>query len=533
MSKGFYHIKVEGCKTPGGQRYVRITDGDQVGYVRYEKVLTDAQATADDLLAQGYPLIGQGFIPQLRVEAQALTVFERAEIAETVGWIGPIFAKPNGEVILPEASKVEGLPPPGTAFFRLPERHSSKGKLKGWKKAIAPLLASSDMTRVLVGLALAPAVRNLLPEPVAACGIQLLVEGRESRPRDVLHSVIGSARAKSRGPDAIWELAENPSRHVGAARDHCLLLDSISGHLAGAWDKKRKAAFRKLLFDHLIASGGGDDNVHGQPAPMFVAVEATPLEDQLDLDVSAADRLRDHLLTIRVPRDSFSGLAPAASRADSNPPTTDLFATAESKLRSHYGAALDSFLHALVERQAAGPKALRQELAEWFSFFERTAKKRVKRDERSELLVQQFALVYAALRLATALDIVPKVKDNGKALLRVLEQALGEIPKPPTAAARLAEIAALPDVLRVEDVDDMAVEELEKATAFIKTIKGARRELWIPSGQHKDLLDWPTFKKHADFDKCFLGKGEKDRFGTKRTIGPWQNVRVLRFRLPD
>jgi hypothetical protein len=533
MSKTFYHIDVRGRENSDGTRFATFMNKDQVANIRLEKVLRDARDTTENLLAQGYNIIGQGFLSDLRVAAQSLTSFEPAEIAEAVGWTGTVFCKPNGSVIVPKASQVDGLAPPGTAFFRFPERNSSKGKLARWREIISTLIASSDIARVLIGLALAPAVRSLLSTPVPAFGTQLLVEGRQTAPSDILLSVIGSMRAGSLRCDTIPELNKHPERYVDASQDHLLVLDSIGSYLAGASDKKRKTSLRTLTFDHLIPVGGGEDNAHGSPAPLFVAVVAIALEELLDLDDNAATLLRENLLTIKIPKDEFGGVVPGQSSAADNGVSSTMGSCAEALLRcrSNYGVGLDAFLHALVERRADDPEKLQRDLEGWFSTFEQKAARYAEDVEGGERVVQQFALIFATLRLASELEVLPKVPDTGQALIRVCKQALRQVPKPANAAALLTEIAAHPDVLRLEDVGGLGEEKLKTVPAFIKTLKSGKRELWLSSEQRKELFDWRTFKKLSDFSKWFVGKGEKDHLGAKKTIGTWE-VRVVRFRLP-
>lgn len=251
----------------------------------------------------------------------------------------------------------------------------------------------------------------------------------------------------------------------------------------------------------------------------------------LNLESEAADRLNQLMPLINVPPGTLDRLDGETGLEGSS---RQAWSEVIIKMGELYGRALLTYQRRLVARRSEkGLSDLQTALNHDFGSFRHNVEQHTSDDELPTSLVDPFALTYMAFKAAERLKVLPKSADRQLATWRVFKRFVEERPRPVSAASILTDIASLPDVLNVEDIDDtMGKAELQAAPAFIKTRHHGRRELWVETARKKEVFDWPMFSKFPDFDQWFCGKGEKDRAGGKRVIGGWKNARVLRFWLP-
>lgn len=526
--KSYPKLKLEGAAALDGTRYIAIVHQGEEWLAPHKVLLTDAAQAFQSLAEQGMPIGGRSFIAQLQAEIDQITDFPKREILREPGWNGPIYARADGEALLPNAA-VQSGDTPAIGFPRHPDRYSCAGSLKTWKDTVAALLLTDPLLTLLVGLALAPVARSLSSRSIPPVACQVVAERHCNTIRRVALSTVGSMSAGSLESDSIEKLLRAPDHYIEAARDNLLVLGDVAGYLAGGSDKKRLAAVRSLVFDRLLPTGGGHLNAVGKPAPSFIVVENRPLAELLSLESVAANRLNQQVPLINAPRCTFDRLS---YHGDLHGQAA--WRDAINTMTECYGHPLLAFQRGLVEERSetgavSAQESLDEDLAEFWSY----ARNRVPDDELADDLIHPFALGYAALVAAQRIRVIPKSKTR-KSIFGSAFNGFASNHSPVASAAKvLRAIASDPGVLHIDRIDkSLGKQDLQKVPAFIKTFGHDKRELWVTTAHKKDTFDWLTFRKLPDFDEFYLGKGERDREGGKRVIGGWKDARVLRFRLP-
>ena len=526
MRRLYQQLKVRGCKAPNKRKYVGIKQHKQEWFVPFDELLRDPAAAFQSLAEQGVPVGGRGFVAQVMEEVHGITEFPDEEVLTHSGWNGPLYARIDGEVIVPAATAKAGAAP-SVGFRRQFDRYCRSGSSKHWLRKVAEPLKDSETAAILMGIAFAATVRPLIPYAISPIACQIVAAKNVSVVQRVLLSVIGSAHTDHLAPDPIKRLLARPERLIQGACDQLMVIDDLRGYLCGGSGKKRRDEITALVFDHLLSSEGGNTNATGNLAPSFVIVEDRPLAELLELDGEAAARLDRRLPTITLQIDAF------APRADEEACRTSMrLQKAFSLMADHYGTALRAFQRALVEDRAAqGPAAFQDQLARDYEMFMGAVGEPGRYDDAVEAMVPFFALTEVALKAAERLAVIPAAAINSAASWALFKQFLQDRPHPPSAAAILLEIASRPEVLDVDSIDpDQGKAELREVPAFKKRIRD-ESELWVTTDQKKRTFDWPRFKKLPDFKQFYVGRGEGDRDGKKCKIGEWR-TRVLRFRLP-
>lgn len=529
MTTLYRGLKIGGCAAPDGKQFITLARSGPTFVTPRGALFLNPDAEFKRLMTEGFAVTGRGQAAQILEDATSVSDFPEREVLQDPGWSGSLFARPDGLVLAPSRTKKLGKEPIA-GFHRHPSRYRCTGRRKKWAREVAGLVADDDFAVFAAGLALAPAVRPLLSQPTMPLAIELISDRNSQSIKRFTLSVTGTM-GEDLVTDPMKDLVAEPARYIGNSHDSLLIVGEANGYLCGAADRKRATAVRLLVFDHLLAQEGGETNVSGGRAPSFVLIEKRPMNEMLELDGEAAERLGEALLTICIPPLDHDGESVEERLSRSSERS---WSEAARKATNHHGKALKSFQEGLVEwRSKDGFEAVQLSLDKQFDKFFAKARKMAAAFDHDDAHVHPFALIATSLWVAKKLEILPfeKSKDS---VLRVLGHHLGTRPAPVTAASTLKELAARPDVIAIDAIDDSHTRKvLEAAPAFIKNKPGGIRELWILTDQKKTVFDWSVFSKLPDFPKWFCGKGEKDRHGSKRVIGAWKGARVLRFRLPE
>jgi hypothetical protein len=519
------NIKLRGGKSAAGEKYIGFKQRGS------ETFLPVTMAASDDLVqllgVHGIIVGGRAAAAQLMESAAEIESFTPIDILTHPGWNGPVFVRANGLILAPK--NVANVAASGIGFRRHPGRQRRAGKQSEVKRRIIPTLLSDDGPTLLLCASLAPTIRPLLSRSVAPFGLQVIAPTGTEKLRRIAQSLIGSMSPVFLAGDSVEDLMNSPGVLTAAAQDNPLLVGDLGAYLHGAADKSRKAAARRLLFDHLISTGG-DVNAVGNPAPMALFIERRSIATALDLDREAGDGLTRGVVTI----DLGAGVA-AGNGTEARPvvegrrPWNDVI----SDLGAHYGCTLFTFQQRLVERRAEVTLIkLQAKLDGYFSSFCKRVSGAYPAQHLPDHVVHPFALLYTAYRAARFVRVIPRADPACSGLWRLFQAHVASRPKPPTATTILAEIAALPGVRHVNGLDQsLGKSELSKAPAFIEEKEDGTRELLVWSKQKRSLFNWSTFKKLPDYPDHFIEHGDKGHLGVKLVIGGWTGQRFLRFRL--
>jgi hypothetical protein len=522
----YYGIKSRGCTAPGSTRLIGFTQRGKEWFVQRDVFSHNPAAAIASLVQQGLLVGAAGHVAQLIEQAREVCEFPEEEVLLRPGWNGTLFARADGEVL--KSAEVSDVNVPGVAYVRSPDRYRLEGQSSTWRKVIAPAILRDHHITMAACLSFAAVTRPLHGRTIPGFTTEVVVNQSSGVLRRVVLAITGSMVSDVLAPDPVDRVIADPARFIEASRHELLVLGDIEDYICGGSDKKRKAAARAFIFDHLTRDGDGEANARGLAVPHAVIVGNRSVPEMLDLDPIATERFRERVLTVHSPLETLNRLRGVnASSGFANE-------TAFSRLSDSYGHALYVFQQRLVDKRSIkGLSWLQAKLDADFDEFCAHAAEAEGCAGIAESLVHSFAVIHAALRMATRLGVFPKSTCKSHAIWKVYRRFISECPRPLTAADVITSVAALPGVLVVDDLDEgTGKEQLQDAPAFIKSLGGGRRELWVLTAHKKTTFDWSVFSKLADFAVWYRGKGEKDRAGTKRVIGGWKNARVLRFRLP-
>ncbi len=526
-SKPLYlDVQSRGCTAPNGARLICFTQRGKDWFVPRDSFIQNPTVAIASLAEQGFLVGGAGCVAQLIEQVREVSAFPEEEVLMCSGWNGALFARADAEVLTPTAAN--DFEVPGVAYVRSPHRNRCEGPRSTWLKEIAPAILTDSLITTVTSSAFAATTRPLHSLSVPGFTIEVVASQGSGALRRVLLAVTGSMVPNVLATDPVDRVVASPGRFIEASRDELLVLGDFGDYFCGGSDKKRKAGARALIFDHLTRDGDGEANSTGLAVPQAVIIGDRSLSDMLDLDPLATERFREKVLTIHAPPETLERLRGASG------PSGFGNENAFSRLSDSYGHALYEFQQRLVDkRNTKGLKWVQAKLDADFDEFCTHAAERDANGEVPASIVHSFAVVYAAFRMALRLGVLPESARGSPAVWKVYRSYFKARPRPLAAADVIAKVAELPGVLVIDELDDeMGQEELRDVPAFIKTLSSGRRELWVLTAHKKATFDWRVFSKLEDFDAWYVGKGEKDRAGTKRVIGGWKNARVLRFRIP-
>lgn len=526
--------KISGATAPSGTQYVIASRGGVSAIVSLDECTLGATGYANKLAIQGYRMFDNADRKEFIEGVKAIKTYPNANIAERIGWAddGSTFAMPDGTIISGSKS--------GRVDYKtfLPKQDGlgKAGTQEGWLDTVAIPLSGLLLGEFMLIFPFVSPVMQFLPQ-LDNFGILLVAPKGKGKTTllDCAASVIGGVKGAQGGP--YWALLNSTINaledHMETVRDHPLMLDDSSRALA-TLDRKQAGQFMAGLA-YLMEGGQPKARLGVKPPPKsrftFVITANAGMLDLYDKISGIDDAALDRLLTIRVPEEWCHGTFEAIPKGYEHSPE---FATAlRAGAIENHGHAFRKFMKTLTKAVAKDRDGLLTKLEAHVSEFVRRAAL-LSTDGTDYRIVQAFAAIYAAGKLAVEFESLPSIFKPGKTALAAYRLHLAERKSVKTPLERLEELAASAQVLRIDErKDDSNLSA--KATASLATLhsKSDRRELRIHPSKIEAAL--PGFNKanpnQAWRDLLIAGDGR--HLAAKSTLAPGMDKeRLYRFRLP-
>ena len=400
-------------------------------------------------------------------------------ITGKTGWHGGSFVLPD-ETIGPDADTLVHRAPKSAPYDDPP----TKGKLDRWRDQLRePCVASSYLT-FGIGVAFAGPLLHLVGQDEGAA---FYLSGESSTGKTLTElaaqSVIErAARNSLLTHDAFDRAIEE---HCAAHNDLMLVIDEIA-RMTGSQAERRKK-LRQLA--HKIAGGGGSRRSAKARQDRDLADLRWRLmslwsgEKSLDRQFLGGAREAGELvrlIEIKVPKRNKNGIFDRLGAAKLS--RTELARTAESAVKKNFGRPIRAFIRQL----ASAPEDHGQRATELIEKF--LKKIRVGNDPWALRFAGQFAVVYAAARLAAELDVAPwPVNHPFKCVARLYKRAHELVATPEEA---------LQDLLRHLAKNGSAMDRFPKVGKGDSLPKHLRSVAWGVRGETRDGT--PFLAIHSD-----------------------------------
>jgi hypothetical protein len=172
----------------------------------------------------------------------------------------------------------------------------------------------------------------------------------------------------------------------------------------------------------------------------------------------------------------------------------------ETAMAQQHGTAMPKFLQKLVQARHKDESKLRGTIRRRIDRFKTEAG--VNDNKGSDVRVgEAFGLVYAAGILAKRYGVLPKEFRCLGAALHCYTNFRSTVPIQQPLANRLIAIANRPETIKIDrkSLPQLSDCEVEKACAFIRTVKGESLLLMTTAFGQKMFPDWNALRGSADF----------------------------------
>ena len=467
-------------------------------------------------------------------QVESLSNWSQADIADRVGW-------QNGAYVLGDGTILGGEGKSLRVSFKPELQWSHSGTVAAWREQIAEAVSGQPLPMFVIMLAFAPPLLSLLHEG-ENFGFELV--GPSGKGKTTLQrlasSVWGSGGAI--GTQKWWRTWSTTLNAIEdtmrSHNDALLVLDEAQllngGRPASSTPSTKVATVFQLAQGHPKARLGEPQAVSYRLA--YLSSSNTPLIDltrTTSRDLAEATGAR--LISIPVPSDGFGAFASVPEGFES---ASDYAQRLGTRAGQYYGSAIRAFLAALVRARAADEAALKAKLQRSITtFVEATGVDR--NDGAAMRVVNAFAAVYAAGRLARSYGVLPKAwRSLRAALLPCYQRSLA---LRAGLEARVADRVQAyitnhrTDLLNLDEAKPprLSVAELSVHPGFLRTRRG-RRELMMTRGRFNQSFPpdpRQLLRALKQQGRLRTDGGRQETFQAKRTVREGHKDRMICIRV--
>ncbi len=336
----------------------------------------------------------------------AIAKYDAVHVVDQTGWHRHVFAIGDGGQVAPS-----GAAPLPSMMRTEPRAWTTQGSLKAWKNKVAKPLTGQRIPMFVIALAFAPAIIRFLPVWTNP-GFELVgTRGTgKSTALQLASSVYGGiGDGDGRRYWATWNTTVAGMETLLDGHTNCLLpLDELNAFSGGATAAAKRKAYSDVLFqlaDGINRTRYGDRRGR-QHSLCYLSTSNTSLIQELrGCDAQVVAACSDRLLTINADAGADLGIfdfVPAGF-----PDTKSLIDHLKAGASENHGAAIRPYLQHLVDEAAEDLDGLTAKLGGWSKeFLDRAGLTKASGSEFRT--ASQFALVYAAGRLAQSYGVLPK-----------------------------------------------------------------------------------------------------------------------------
>lgn len=363
----WYSISVKGLLSISGEKWLRVSDRSNVGFVRLSDCTSQRDALRK-LMAQGVSLTSRGKADRLFQEIDEITNYASAPLVDHSGWNGGHFVLPDGSCFSPEEAET-----PVIVIDAEKGKCTTAGTLKGWKNTVARPLEGQAVPMLAIMIALMPPLLRLSSR-ADNFGFELVGPPGTGKTTAQLiaASVFGGV---GRGDGACYWITFNATVNALEAQmavhsDLPMIIEEANLFLAGETPSKRAAAFKAIAFK---IGGGKSKERFGAPPERshrvsYLSSSNESLASLIGQDSDVAMATGDRLVTLDIRSNGKLGVF--TSRPEAWSSTSEFAAAVVNGAAANHGWPGRRFLKRLVRARAADEDGLRlriQELVQRFT----------------------------------------------------------------------------------------------------------------------------------------------------------------------
>ena len=415
-----------------------------------------------------------------------------------------------------------------SAFKTVPDPLKVTGMLEDWQDGIGARITGQTLPMFAVMLPLAAAVLDILDwghSPIfelaapAGAGALLL--------QTLAASVTGTVAQE---PIGLAELFTNLDHHLVQHAGRTMLIGDPQLALAGAASQKTMTKVRDTVIGLSAGAKLPSDGRSTSPASRGICliISQASLVEHFGAETEVGLLLKERITTLRLADKSL--MAVFNRRHDGYRACDRLTDELRIAAGQYQCTAFRHFIAKLVQARADDEAALKACLQRYRNAFNSRSDIR-RNDHIGRRNADNFALVYAAAKLAKSYDILPDALEIGSAVLACFNMHRAARAAPNPYLAQLEAIAARPDTIHLEEGREVDPALLVTAKAFVRHFSNRRALIISPKVTGERISDWNESKPPVGLAN--LMKSEGNHFSVKvRLPGGEGQRRMHVFRLP-
>lgn len=516
-------ISVRGMTSLTQRTWIAVERGGLTAYIS-PKECSSPQRLKCALADAGIVIASRKESDALLDAIDAIPDYLPSNLADGLGWNGPCFRMPSGEVFSPPGIEC-------VSVYAAPALSSPPADdLRGWQREVVKPLAENPLALFALILAFAGPLLKLVEfDHVPAFEIVAgAATGKSTLQRLALNtamSVCSISPACSLA--AHGDTAKAPEQHARGAKDTILVLDSGDREMVTQKPEQRRTLYRGI---EKVASGD---------AGRYFTLLSTSRESLGGLLGNEAPRALTYqrVLTIDVTKGRPHGVFDLIpERFESASAFADHLRLQSSNFR---GLPFREFIKHLVLERSEAPEQLVRRIGRSMATFRKHAGSDDNNGEERRR-VDCFAIVYAAACLAREYGVLPSDGPfaskgaYGKAILACYDLHRGFLPSTVPFEERLVQAARAPGTLVATTRSRTAKlrpKTISKADVLVSRRAGRHQLLVRSEAIEKVFYDWKAIKDRPKVKERQIE--EKGRIKIKRSVAGVALGRVFAFRLPD
>jgi len=509
-----------------GTRWICIANGADQAWIR-EAEFVDEKKAKLTLSSLGVNLIG-GVAKDVVERVAEISTYPPDLVAEGPGWVGDAFALPEGTLVVGTAPHV-----PALAFRPDPLKCLKGGNLDSWLELAEQLRDQHLACFCLMLPFAAPLVR--FSGLTTNFGFELV--GPPNRGKSTLLYLMGSVvgRALGHGEGNYWvsfnATMEGLETLIPGHNDLPFIVDEAGLFFPQSTKAARAAALRGFAMrfaqgsTKLRQTGGGNTSRF-----VFVTSSNEPLARMLDAEPEhVRGAVTSRLMTLTVDEARPFGVFDTLPAGFEN---SVAFAKAiEDAMTENFGHPFAHFIEQVVKIHAVDPAEFQRSVRANMNHFRVYSGLGSKMEEAR--IVDAFALVYAAGKLAQRVGTLPQSYNCGRATLAVYQGHLSRAGNPPSLERALQTVLSQPGVY---DLDKRGLRRIGpklwgRIPAFSHTNrKGQVELLFAPATLDRLVPSWRQLV--SDQKGRLVHRRDVDHLTQKRSVRVGKTDRVVVFVMP-